>query len=144
MVASQLSILLNTGLFSIHTPARNMQFIQVPTRWLYFFKIGFEKTSTYVLEDSLHCHQQKQPLVCPFAYLLSLFLHLKVATEANNPSKIKLPIQFALHYKRRSETADNLSKGQPNIFFIIKKRREVEQVTIYSLVSTWALLLPYT
>lgn len=87
-----------------------MQFIQVPTCWLYFFKIGFENTSSYVLEDSLYRHQQMPTLVCPFAYRLSLFLHLEVAIEANNPSKIKLSIQFALHYKWRTETANNLRK----------------------------------
>lgn len=57
------------------------------------------KKCHHVLDDFLHCHQQKPSLLCPFAYLLSLFLHLKIAIEANNPSKIKLSIQPALHYK---------------------------------------------
>lgn len=44
-------------------------------------------------------------------YLQCLFLLLKVATEANHQSKIKLSIQFELHYKRRTRNSRQPKQG---------------------------------
>lgn len=98
-------------------------------------KLVLKKTVS-VLEDSLHCHQQKPSLVCPFAYLLSLVLHLEAATEGNNPPKIKLSIQAICTSSQKESRSRQPKQGATKQLYHHKEKG----IYILASVNTRALL----